>query len=268
MGQLTALINEMKSQPQQPVQTSPAELEAVKQQLSELESRIGALNDAIGGIGASLKAIEEGQGAQQQQIETTTQRLGEIQSRLSAEAAAPAAVEEDGGNALAAALMKLKAEAAEGRPFADALQSLSALAPDATGSDALKQHSANGVATAADLSAQLQKAIATLDRPAPPTPAAPAEDIQDAWELLKSKAASLISIRRVDEAKWLEAAKEADARLKEEDIAAAVQRLRSVPGEAPPPIKAWLEAAEARLAVDRSIEDMSASVLKKLGGGT
>jgi hypothetical protein len=85
---------------------------------------------------------------------------------------------------------------------------------------------------------------------------------------LKSKAASLISVRRVDEAKWLEALKEADAQLKEGDIAAAVQRLRSVPGEAPPTIKAWLEAAEARLAVDRAVEEMSASVLKKLGGGT
>ncbi|MGH6873986.1 MAG: hypothetical protein ACREDW_03145, partial [Aestuariivirgaceae bacterium] len=63
------------------------------------------------------------------------------------------------------------------------------------------------------------------------------------------------------------AAEDALAQLEEGDVALAVKEIRAVPGNPPPQLMAWLEAAEARLAVDRALEDMSGEVLRKLGGG-
>ena len=87
------------------------------------------------------------------------------------------------------------------------------------------------------------------------------------WDSLKAKAASLISVRKIDDAKWVAAAEEAQARLEEGDLALAVKAIRGVSGDPPPQLKAWLEAADARLASDRALESVSADVLKKLGGG-
>ena len=70
--ELAGLLNELKARPQQQVQSvpaDPAELEALRQQMSEINGRINTLSDALGGIELSLKTIEGGQGSQQQEIE-------------------------------------------------------------------------------------------------------------------------------------------------------------------------------------------------------
>jgi hypothetical protein len=264
IDELAGLLNELKARPpQQQVQSDPAELDALKQQMSDMNGRINTLGDALGGIESSLKNIEGGQGSQQKEIESTAQRIGEIQSQLKAEPAPqPAATENT--SALAAALVKLKAAESEGRPFAQELQRFNALAPGMDAAGSLQAYAGNGVATVADLSAKLQETLVTLK-----TPAAPVESPSGSgvWDSLKAKAASLISVRRIDDARWVAAAEEAQARLEEGDLALAVKAIRGVSGDPPPPIKAWLEAAEARLASDRALESVSAEVLKKLGGG-
>lgn len=263
IGELTALLNELKSRPPQQVQSNPAELDALKQQMSEIDGRINMLGDALGGIETSLKAIEGGQGSQQKEIEATAQRVGEIQSQLSA-APAPQPAGQDTTNALAAALVKLKAAVKEGQPFAEELQRFNALAPGTAAADSLQANATKGVATADNLSAQLQGALTALKTPATPVEPPPASGV---WNSLKAKAASLISIRKLDDAKWIAAAEDASAQLEEGDVALAVKTIRAVPGDPPPQLMAWLEAAEARLVTDRAMEDISADVLKKLGGG-
>jgi hypothetical protein len=161
-------------------------------------------------------------------------------------------------------LVELKAAAAEGRPFAQELQALNALAPGTATADDLQAKAAKGAATTANLLAQLQEALAALKMPAALAETEPGTGV---WNSLKAKAASLISIRRLDEAKWIAAAEDAAAQLEEGDVAGAVKRIRAVPGDPPPQLAAWLDAAESRLATDRALEDISAAVLKKLGGG-
>jgi hypothetical protein len=261
--ELAGLLNELKARPQQQVQSDRAELDALKQQMSELNGRISTLSDALGGIESSLKTIEGGQGSQQKEIESTAQRIGEIQSQLNAEPA-PQAVATDNPSALAAALVKLKAAESEGRPFAQELQTFNALAPDIKAAARLQAHAGSGVAPMGDLSAKLQEALDTLKAPAAPVETAAGNGV---WDSLKAKAASLISVRKIDDAKWITAAEEARARLEEGDLALAVKAIRNVSGDPPPQLQGWLEAAEARLASDRALEDVSADVLKKLGGG-
>ena len=261
--ELAGLLNELKARPQQQVQSDRAELDALKQQMSDINGRITTLSDALGGIESSLKTIEGGQGSQQKEIESTAQRIGEIQSQLNAEPA-PQAVATDNPSALAAALVKLKAAESEGRPFAQELQTFNALAPDIKAAAGLQAHAGSGVAPMADLSAKLEEALDTLKAPAAPVETAAGNGV---WESLKAKAASLISVRKIDDAKWITAAEEARARLEEGDLALAVKAIRNVSGDPPPQLQGWIDAAEARLASDRALEDVSADVLKKLGGG-
>jgi hypothetical protein len=115
-----------------------------------------------------------------------------------------------------------------------------------------------------NLSAKLQETLTALKTPAEPVAT---ESESGAWNSLKAKAASLISIRKIDDAKWITAAEDARARLEEGNVALAVSAIRAVSGDPPSQLRAWLEAAEARLATDRALEDIAAEVLKKLGGG-
>jgi len=267
--ELAGLLNELKARPQQQVQSDPAdpadpaELEALRQQMSEINGRINTLSDALGGIGSSLKTIEGGQGSQQKEIESTAQRIGEIQSQLNAEPA-PQPAATDNPSAIAAALVKLKAAASEGRPFAQELQAFNALAPGVEAAAGLQAHAANGVSTMADLSAKLQEALVTLKTPAAPVETAAGRGV---WDVLKAKAATLISVRKIDDAKWVTASEDAQARLEGGDLTLAVKEIRGVSGDPPPQLKAWLDAAEARVGTDRALEAASADVLKKLGGG-
>jgi hypothetical protein len=262
--ELAGVLNELKGRPQQQVQSDPAELDALKQQISEINGRITTLSDALGGIESSLKTIEGGQGSQQKEIETTAQRIGEIQSQLNAEPTPQPAPAAENQSALAAALVKLKAAVSEGRPFAQELQSLNALAPGVKAAAGLQAYAGIGVAPMADLSAKLQEALDTLRAPAAPVETAAGSGV---WDSLKAKAASVISVRKIDDAKWITAAEEAGAGLEEGDLALAVKAIRGVSGDPPPQLQAWLEAAEARLASERALEDVTAEVLKKLGGG-
>jgi hypothetical protein len=261
--ELAGLLNELKARPQQQVQSDPAELEALRQQMSEINGRINTLSDALGGIESSLKTIEGGQGSQQKDIESTAQRIGEIQSQLNAEPA-PQPIATDNPSAIAAALVKLKAAASEGRPFAQELQAFNALAPGVEAAAGLQAHAANGVSTMADLSAKLQEALVTLKTPEAPVETAAGRGV---WDALKAKAATLISVRKIDDAKWVTAAQDAQARLEGGDLTLAVKEIRGVSGDPPPQLKAWLDAAEARVGTDRALEAVSADVLKKLGGG-
>jgi len=264
--ELAGLLNELKARPQQQVQSDPAdpaELEALRQQMSEINGRINTLSDTLGGIESSLKTIEGGQGSQQKEIESTAQRIGEIQSQLNAEPA-PQPAATDNPSAIAAALVKLKAAASEGRPFAQELQAFNALAPGVEAAAGLQAHAANGVSTMADLSAKLQEALVTLKTPAAPVETAAGRGV---WDALKAKAATLISVRKIDDAKWVTASEDAQARLEGGDLTLAVKEIRGVSGDPPPQLKAWLDAAEARVGTDRALEAVSADVLKKLGGG-
>jgi hypothetical protein len=262
--EMTGLLNELQARPpQQQAESNPAEFDALKQQMSEIDGRINTLSDLLGGIETSLKTIEGGQGSQQKEIESTAQRIGEIQSQLSAEPVLQPATT-DTTNALAAALVKLKAAASEGRPFPQELQTFSALAPGIAAAGSLQAHAASGVATVGNLSAKLQETLTVLKTPAEPVAT---ESESGVWNSLKAKAASLISVRKIDDARWITAAEDARARLDEGNVALSVSAIRAVSGDPPPQLRAWLEAAEARLATDRALEDISAEVLKKLGGG-
>ena len=167
--ELAGLLNELKARPpQQQVQSNPAELDALKQQMSDINGRINTLSDALGGIESSLKTIEGGQGSQQKEIESTAQRIGEIQSQLKCRTGTSArrdrqhkctrcgSGETEGSGKRGAAFRPGTADIQRARTGMEAAGSLQAYA-------------GNGVATMADLSAKLQETLITLKTPAAPS---------------------------------------------------------------------------------------------------
>ena len=242
--------------------------------MQQLESSVQSLSGAIEEIGASLSAIKSGQGAQQDEIRSAAGAIAELQARLNQEGQPPPAASPAvpaappppaAGNELASALLKLKTAAEEGRPFASELQALSAALPAAGQTNDLAALAASGVVRASELVDRLQRIVAELNAPAPqPTTSEP----QGVWDTFKSKAASLISVRKLDEARWLDATARALERLKQGDLREAVQILSSVEGQPPAEVDAWLKDARALLSVNQAIEGLSASVLKQLGSGS
>jgi hypothetical protein len=243
IGDLTAAINALRESTAQQAGAAPGEQAAASQQLQQLESSVQSLSGAIEEIGAALNAIKSGQGAQQDEIRSAAGAIAE----------------------LASALLKLKTAAEEGRPFAGELQALSAALPAAGQTNDLAALAASGVVRASDLVDRLQRIVAELNAPAPqPTTSEP----QGVWDTFKSKAASLISVRKLDEARWLDATARALERLKQGDLREAVQILGSVEGQPPAEVDAWLKDARALLSVNQAIDGLSASVLKQLGSGS
>ncbi len=275
IGDLTAAINALRESTAQQAGAAPGEQAAASQQLQQLESSVQSLSGAIEEIGAALNAIKSGQGAQQDEIRSAAGAIAEFQARLKQEGQPPPAAASPAvpaappppaaGNELASALLKLKTAAEEGRPFAGELQALSAALPAAGQTNDLAALAASGVVRASDLVDRLQRIVAELNAPAPqPTTSEP----QGVWDTFKSKAASLISVRKLDEARWLDATARALERLKQGDLREAVQILGSVEGQPPAEVDAWLKDARALLSVNQAIDGLSASVLKQLGSGS
>jgi hypothetical protein len=274
IGDLTAAINALRESTAQQAGDAPGDQAAAGQQLQQLESSVQSLSGAIEEIGAALNAIKSGQGAQQDEIRSAAGAIAELQARLNQEGQPPPAASPAvpavppppaAGNELASALLKLKTAAEEGRPFAGELQALSAALPAAGQTNDLAALAASGVVRASDLVDRLQRIVTELNAPAPqPTTSEP----QGVWDTFKSKAASLISVRKLDEARWLDATARALERLKQGDLREAVQILGSVEGQPPAEVDAWLKDARALLSVNQAIDGLSASVLKQLGSGS
>lgn len=245
---------------------SEAELAPLKQQLGEIEERLARVSEAVEGITLSINAVETGQETQRSALERAVAGLNELQSRIAPGGGQPAAAPASNGSALAAALLRLKTAEAEGRRFDEEVEAIRGIAPEARGLSELAQFAPNGVANIADLANRLEGIIGRLRAPAAEAGAAPQPS--GLWDMFKAKAAALVSVRKLGDARWLDAAEEALRRLRSGDVEGAVLALNSVDGARPPEIESWLVDASARLEADRAVEELSASVLQQLGGGS
>jgi hypothetical protein len=265
MGELTIAIDLLREQSQRPVADIQPDLGAFKEQLQRLEDNLGSLSQRLETIGGSLESIERGQSLQQDALKSAMSQIGNLQTRIGAGTIQSIQQQPAGHSELAADFLKLKTAVEEGRPFGGELERLSTAVPKAAGLQELASVSAGGAKTA-DLAVRLRQIVAELKSPVAAETAA--TEPQGIWDTFKSKAASLVSVRKLDDARWLDAADGAVARVDEGDLSGAVKILRSVEGTPPAALQSWLEEAETRLQVDRALEKLSASVLKVLGGGS
>ncbi len=85
---------------------------------------------------------------------------------------------------------------------------------------------------------------------------------------MKSKAASLVSVRRLGEAQTIDLVATAADLVDQGSLASAVQVLSSAQEPRPGIIEAWLKDAQARLAAEKGSEELTSRVLEQLGSGS
>ncbi|MEQ9488802.1 MAG: uroporphyrinogen-III synthase [Alphaproteobacteria bacterium] len=163
--------------------------------------------------------------------------------------------------ALVLAIGQLETIADTGTPFNDTLPGLRELAGDDAEIlaivDSLKEASWNGVTTLSVLAGRFDKIAATVD--AAETATTDGDWIDESLAQLQS----VVSIRRTDAAPDAPAATKAEAALARGDLAAAIDLVAPF-RNADDEIAAWLDAAEARLAVDTAISSLRAHAVARL----
>lgn len=278
-GQLAAAIDELR-----------ASTKAVSNDIANLKESIEALKaQDTGGVTrddleAAIGASEEKQTALAGEIEGLKQEIAKLQPTAEAEqsppaapppqksaeapaAAAPAtepAGKSGGASKLATAFMAIDAAASEGRPFQIEIEELSRLNPPADEAVAVAPFAAKGVPTRQDLHDRLKGII---EETSAPLEATSGNEGGGLWSTVKKKVASVVRIRKLDDATFLDAASDALRIMDQGDFPGGVKRLRATPGTPPPAMEAWLKDAEARVALDGALESLSTAIVQKISRG-
>ena len=266
IDELTGAINRLYEQRQGVASGAPLPDSKFEEQIKNLEAQIAGLSGAVQEIGASLKSIESVQSAQQENTRATADLVKELNSRASAEPPASQAARQNNAQVaskeLAGALLRLRRAVQEGRPFLQELQAIQPTVPEAADPN-LIELSGNGVPSMADLTTQL-RTIADQQKAAPHNHA-PVVAPAGVWDSLKSKAASLVSVRRLGEAENVDLVATAVQLMDKGNLEGAVQVLDSVREPRPVTIETWIHDAQARLAAEKASEGLTTKVLEQLG---
>ena len=268
IDELTGAINRLYEQRQEVATSAPAQDSLSEEQMQKLEAQVMRLSSALDNISASLKSIENLQISQQEEQRNTTNLVTELNSRVTTVPAqsqpAPQSAAQAADKEAAGALLRLRRAVQGGQPFAQDLQILQHVVPESADS-VLVQLSAQGVPNMGELTQRLNAAAEDLK--AASASQAPATAPAGVWESLKSKAASLVSVRRIGDAEAVDLVAMAARLMDQGSLEGAVQVLSSAQPR-PAAIEAWLKDAQARLAVEKGSEDLTARVLEQLGSGS
>lgn len=267
-GQITDLTERLDEQQSLAGKIAPSvsetALDSMAARLADLEQTVDTQADSLVKAQASLKRVAS---AQQTESTTATTRLSELTARI---AAAEARMEEVAAApqsqthrevALVVATGQLESRALAGDPFAESVTALDALTtPDDTIADAinaLDRLADRGVPTRT----QLLNRFEVLARSARETP--PPEDLQGWVDATLNNVKNLVSIRRVGDGDDLPPLSRAEAALKADDLATAVDALSKAENLAPQ-WYVWMQDAANRLTVERAIADIRATAVKRL----
>jgi hypothetical protein len=160
------------------------------------------------------------------------------------------------------ALATLARAAGEARSFKSQFDAMSALAPDDPTVSSLAPYAVQGVPTLAMLRARFPEAERTaLDAERARNPGA------GIFGRLWASLAGLIRVRRVGDVSGNTSADylaRAESDIGRADLAGAADETRGLTGPAAAAMAAWLKDAQARIAVDRALNDMDLRIVQAL----
>jgi len=251
-NRLTALDAAIRALPEKPVAVPPVAPGADAAALARLQSDTAT----------SIAAL-------QQQDQNLATQLADAGKRLAAlEARAQATGTASRETAFVLGVGQLREAVRSGRPFADALSGLRAIAGDdreAAGAlAALQPFAGSGVADLASLRARFALVAPRIVAAAPRT--------GTGWlDQTLARLSSLVSIRRTGPAaaagEGPEAAvARAELALGGGDVDAAVKALEGLGGPAADAASPWLAGARARLAADTAVATLESIAIGRLGG--
>jgi hypothetical protein len=271
---------------------SVADAAAISQQINEAEKRldekietalaeaktgaetdttaIDSLKKELADVDAKLKALTEAElGSEEAQllpeIAVLDERLRKIESTLPQ---LLEAVDEDINDTkratLAIALANLRAAVDDGRPYADELAALTQLSPGTADFGSLLDYEDTGIPTMRALTASFEEA--REDALSTQQSSGDASII----DRLLGSAESLVKIRRIDEAAEGDqpdaVLARAGAKLEQGDLGAAVNEVETLQGAPREAFTKWLDAAQARLDAEVTLQRLQNILLVSLGG--
>ncbi|WP_106753744.1 hypothetical protein [Pannonibacter carbonis] len=256
--------------------------DSLQQGLEAVNAALASLQTAVSASDAALKSLSDGQA---RDGEAVSRLQGEL-AKVSAEGEAALAnlsktaedlsarlvqVEETMGDATARELAAralsvsmLQAAVDAGRPFATELAAVKAALGEAGAADiaALEAEAAKGIAPTAKLMAEFPPIARAIHlQLVQPDPEASVLDS------LLSSAASLVAVRGPGDASGegpAAALRRMENAVKAGDLAAALTAYDALPADVRAPAAAWVDAARARLAVDRLTTDTATAVLSAI----
>lgn len=164
---------------------------------------------------------------------------------------------------LSQALSDMKAKIAAGTSYKAEYDRIATLVPAAAGLDALAARAAEGLPNAKGLAQELRVAIPSLPKPETEQPAGDGY-FAALWDSL----GSIVTIRNIGEANW-PALAESSAQLADAgDLAGAIKLIDAAEGDKPVAITQWRDRAAARLALQATLAETEAAVLRQLAGAT
>lgn len=231
-------------------------VDTVEQQLADTRAALETLSKRA----ATVPTAGTGGAAASIDLTPVLQRIENLEKDVASLKANPT---DNSSNltALSQSLAELKAKVAAGTPYSAEIDRISRMVPAAQGLDVLQQHAANGLPDARGLAAELKSLIPELPKPIVPGPVAESEGW---WAGIYNSLSGLITIKVEGDVDWPSAASAAVALADSGDIPQAIEQLNVVEAAKPPALQQWLDRANARIAVEKALQDVDQAVLRVL----
>jgi hypothetical protein len=243
------------------LQTLNAKIAEIETRMTEIgpgpdgatPEEVAALNEKIAGVEALAKAATEAGS-------TVTSRLGVLEQSLSALSAKVDSQAQQPKVALAIAASALKAAIERGSPFEPELETLAAVAPQASGLAELRAYAERGIAARADIIAETDAAANAMIEAANP----PSENA-DFFERLLDSAESLVEVRPIGAVEGPgvpETVARMEVALQAGDLAKAIAEFETLPEPAKAAGAAFADRIRARLAVEQLADQAIAGAMQ------
>ncbi|GEM_PF-3870731 len=230
---------------------------ASAERLASLAGTLETLSTRVDGLASEVEAAR----AAGQQASALAERVSALESALQTMKAERSA-QARAAAGLAGALDGLRRAIAEGRPYGEELDAVTAALPGADIPPALTDNADKGVATRAELASAFAKVTESLSTPATPPPSP--DTAEGLWERLVARLSSVVQVRSSDRADWPGIARRMARLADAGDLAGAVKLADAAGSEPPAALADWLSRARARIAVESAMDQITDRALARL----
>ena len=233
-----------------------ADAQTAKQKLDELQKAMppAGLADQVARLDAMLKALNAALDGLEPKIDQMQARVAALEAKKDDPDAAARA-------ALGLALANLARAAETPAPFRSELDAVASFLPNEPGLQALSAAAATGVPTAASLKEKFPAVVQSV------FDAERRAKDDGLWARFLANLRSVVTVRRTGEISGdsTEAViARMEERLKVDDLAGAVAEGAKLKGAAADAARSWLDASSSRVATDKLLGELSASVAARL----
>jgi hypothetical protein len=262
-GQLSAAMEELRRTLKAETERLASFKDAGEVARGDAQQALAAVEDLRGAV-ARIEDERKTQAGEVAKLRDEIARLKSVAAAPQSQATAPQSETQTEADQLAADLIALQTAIAEGRPFEAELAALAAAMPKSEDIPAAAAFARQGVPSRATLLLRLK---ATVEE----STAAEAEsggEESGIWDAVKKKVTSVVRIRPLEDAAFLDAARASVTMMEEGDLAAAIRNLEQVSGTPPEPIRLWIADASSRLQLDLALERLSDAVVREISRRT